>query len=90
MIFIRIFANSMEDKVSILDWMLGRLCSFEPISLNDLILTFGDKLSIEDRDILGHWDIGWNVNDVLRLNNSRGIDDLEIPKPRSRYWAIYI
>lgn len=90
MVFINIYAKSEANKTVILDWMIRQLYSKGDISLLDLLGQYMDELVIEDNDILGYCDVGWNELDLLNLHKAIcNPNDLEIPGPKYRFRKHY-
>ena len=89
MIYMNVYAKN-EQKVAILDWMIEQIRIKGELSLNQLLLQHMNDVTLVDNDTLGFHDVGWNVNDLIRLYKSRqDTIDLEIPQPRCRFRKRY-
>ena len=91
MVFIKIYAKDEPNRTVILDWMIRQLYNKGDISLIDLLGQYMDELVIEDNDILGYHDVGWNELDLLKLHKAIcNPNNLEIPGPKCRFRKHYM
>lgn len=90
MVFIKVYAENESHKGLVLEWMINRIREKGDFSLYDLLVEHGDKLTIEDEDMFGWFDVGWNELDLDKLIIARiNTNDLELPGPKYRFQKHY-
>ena len=90
MIFIRIWVNSKEDKEKVLEWLVLEIMLNGHISVFDVLTEFEGILFVENNDIFGYHEIGWNVKDLGYLMAfKKDIENTEFPTPKINFEPHY-